>query len=72
MNTDPIGNQGQKCDRPNDDLNAIFQGGDRFMDRMRAFGNARHASEAAFQRLQLGNDAKRLTRTPSGIATRRW
>jgi chromosome segregation ATPase len=41
-----------------DDLSIIYQGGARFLDRMRALDDARCASEEAYQRLQIGTDAK--------------
>jgi len=41
------------------DLEAIYQGGQFFLDRMKAMGMARDFSEAALRELQLGQDAKR-------------
>jgi hypothetical protein len=58
MNTDPTGTVGKTPDGPLDDLNIIFKGGDKFLEPMRALGNAQQASEEAFQRLQIGTDAK--------------
>jgi hypothetical protein len=58
MNTDPTGTVGKAPDGPLDDLNIIFKGGDKFLERIRAFENAQHAGEEAYQRLQIGTDAK--------------
>jgi hypothetical protein len=40
------------------DLSVIYKGGDKFLERLRALGNAQHASEEAYRRLQIGTDAK--------------
>jgi hypothetical protein len=58
MNTDPTGTIGASPDGQPDDLSVIYKGGDKFLDRMGALGNAQHASEEAYQRLQIGTDAK--------------
>ena len=58
MSTDPTGTVGKAPDSPLDDLNIIFKGGDKFLERMRAFENAQRASEEAYQRLQIGTNAK--------------
>jgi hypothetical protein len=56
-NSDPTGAQGTSPGQP-DDLSIIYQGGGKFLDRMRALDDARCASEDAYQRLQIGTDAK--------------
>jgi hypothetical protein len=58
MNTDPTGTTGASPEGQPDDLSVIYKGGDKFLDRMGALGNAQHASEEAYQRLQIGTDAK--------------
>jgi len=58
MNTDPTGTIGASPGGQPDDLSVIYKGGDKFLERMRAFENAQRASEEAYQRLQIGTNAK--------------
>jgi hypothetical protein len=58
MNTDRTGTIGASPDGQPDDLSVIYKGGDKFLERMRAFENAQHASREAYQQLQIGTDAK--------------
>jgi hypothetical protein len=63
-NSDPTGRQGAPSSLdlssadPTHDLATIYQGGGKFLDRMRALDDARSASEEAYERLQIGIDAK--------------
>jgi hypothetical protein len=63
-NSDPTGRQGAPSSLdlssadPAHDLAIIYQGGGKFLDRMRALDDARCASEEAYRRLQIGIDAK--------------
>ena len=53
---DPIGTQGAGA--PADDLTLIYRGGENFLKRMQALAGLRDAHEAAFAKLQLGQDAQ--------------
>ncbi len=56
---DPTGTLGGAARKPNDDLlTVVARGGSDFLDRMKQLADARDAHDAAFDRLQLGQDAK--------------
>lgn len=53
----PISQGGISTDAPiPDDLVAIYRGGQYFLDRMKAFENAKASAEAAMVQLQIGNE----------------
>ncbi len=55
---DPIGTVGAVPSQAETDLNLIFKGGDKFLQRMQALANEREAHDAAFDQLHLGMSAQ--------------
>lgn len=55
---DPTGTLGAPPISPQNDLTAVFEGGNAFANRMRALSDLREKQEAEFVNLQIGRDAK--------------